>query len=61
MGKESACNAGEVGLISELGRSPGAEDMATRSSILAGEPHGQRSLEVYSLQGLRESDVTEAT
>ena len=33
-GKESACNAGELGLISGLGRSPG-EGMATHSSILS--------------------------
>ena len=46
--KESACQAGDVGLI------PGSEDslekeMATRSSILAWEIHGQRSLVGYSL------------
>ena len=29
--------------------------MATHSSILAGEFHGQRSLEDYSLQGCKES------
>ena len=33
-GKESACNAGDLGLIPELGRSP-EEGMATHSSILA--------------------------
>ena len=33
-GKESACNAGDLGLITGLGRSPG-EGMATHSSILA--------------------------
>ena len=33
-GKESACNAGDPGLISELERSPG-EEMATLSCILA--------------------------
>ena len=32
--KESACNAGDPGLIPELGRSPG-KGMATHSSILA--------------------------
>ena len=32
--KESACNAGDPGLICGLGRSPG-EGMATQSSILA--------------------------
>ena len=33
-GKESACNAGDLGLIPGLGRSPGA-GMATHSCILA--------------------------
>ena len=32
-GKESACNAGDPGLIPEWGRSP-AEGMATHSGIL---------------------------
>ena len=32
-GKESACNAGDLGLIPGLKRSPG-EEMATRSCIL---------------------------
>ena len=35
-GKESACNAGDLGSIPVLGRSPG-EEMATQSSILAWE------------------------
>ena len=39
-GKESACNAGDLGLIPGSGRSPGREDplekeIATHSSILA--------------------------
>ena len=34
--KESACNAGDLGLIPGLGRSPG-EEMATHSSILVWE------------------------
>ena len=34
VGKESACNAEDMGSIPELGRSPG-EGMATHSSILA--------------------------
>ena len=33
-GKESACNAGDLGLIPGLGRSPGG-GVATHSSILA--------------------------
>ena len=34
-GEESAFNAGDVGLIPGLGRSPGREGMAVHSSILA--------------------------
>ena len=34
VGKESACKAGDLGLIPGLGRSP-AKEMATHSSILA--------------------------
>ena len=33
-GKESACNAGDLGLISGLGRSPGEGNRATHSSCL---------------------------
>ena len=35
--------------------------MATHSSILLGESHGQQSLTQYSLWGHTESDSTEAT
>jgi len=45
---------------------PGWEDplnevMATHSSILARESHGQRSLAGYSSWGRKELDTTEAT
>ena len=33
--KESACNAGDLGLTSGSGRSPGGEKIATHSRILA--------------------------
>ena len=42
-GKESACTAGDVGLIPGFRRSP-EKEMATNSSILTGKSHGQRSL-----------------
>ena len=47
-------------------RSPGQEDplevgMATHSSILPGESHGQRILEGYSPWGHKELDTTEVT
>ena len=45
-----AGDAGDSGLILRLGRSP-EEKMATHSSILAWESHGQRSLVGYSLWG----------
>ena len=38
---------------------PLEKEMATYSSILAGEFHGQRSLVGYSLWGLKEPDTTE--
>ena len=57
-GKESARNAGDLGFIPELGRSPGGGN-ATHSSILPGELHGQRSLAGYSPWGRKESDMTE--
>ena len=49
-GKEPACNAGEVGSIPGLGRSPLEKEMATHSSILAWdipwteEPGGLQSM-----------------
>ena len=63
VGKESACNvgeAGDVGSIPGSGRSPG-EGMATRSSILAWESHGQRGLVGYSSQHCKELDMTGVT
>ena len=38
---------------------PLEKEMATYSSILAGEFHGQRSLTGYSSWGLKKSDMTE--
>ena len=57
-------NAGPIrdsGLIPGSGRSPrGRHDNPLQYSCL-GTPHGQRSLEGYSLQGCKESDTTEET
>ena len=55
-GKESACNVGDLGTISGLGRSFGERSTST---ILARKFHGQRSLASYSPWGRRESDTTE--
>ena len=52
--KESACNAGDPGLIPGLGRPPGEENgnPLRYSWILHGESHGQRAM------GSQESDMT---
>ena len=44
-GKESSYNAGDLGSIPELGRSPGEEN---GYPLLPGQFHGQRSLVGYS-------------
>ena len=55
-GKESTCQAGEVGSIPELGRYPGEEN---GNPLLPGKSHGQRSLAGYSPWDRKESDITE--
>ena len=55
--KESVCNVGDPGSI------PGQEDslekeVATHSSILPGESHGQRSQAGYTVHRITESDTT---
>ena len=58
-GKESACNAGDLGLIPGWGRPPeGGHGNPLQYSCLK-NPHGQRSLVGYSLWGRKESDMTE--
>ena len=57
-GKESACNAGDLGLIPGSGDTL-EKEMMTHSSILARESHGQRSLVGYSSLGHKELDTTE--
>ena len=48
--------------IPSLGQEdPLEEEMATHSSILDWRIHGQRSLVSYSPQGLKESNMAEAT
>ena len=56
-GKETACNAGDLGSITVSGRSPG-EEKAIHSSIVE-KSHGQRSLAGYSPWARKESDMTE--
>ena len=58
-GKESACNAGDLGSIPGLGRCPaGGHSNPPQYSCLE-NPHGQRSLEGCSPWGCKESDMTE--
>ena len=60
--KESACNVGDPGSI--LGWEDLLEEemgLATHSSVLAGESHGQRSLVGYSPWGQKGSDTTNFT
>ena len=58
-GKESACNAGDLASIPELGRSLGEGNGNPLQLFLPGEFHGQRSLADYSPWGCNESDTTE--
>ena len=56
---ESACNAGDLGSIPGLGRSTvGGHGNLLHYSCLE-NPHGQRSLVVYSPWGHKQSDTTE--
>ena len=60
-GKESACNAEDLGLIPGLERSPGEGNgnPLQCSPVPAGEFHGQRNLAGYSPWGPKEADTTE--
>ena len=56
--KDSTCNAGDVGSIPELGRSPGEGQNPLQCSCLE-NPNGQRSLAGYSPWDHKESDMNE--
>ena len=58
-GKGSACNAGDLGLIPGLGRSPGGGHSNPLQYSCLENSHGQRSPAGYSPQGHKESDTTE--
>jgi len=58
-GKESACNAGELGSIAGLGRFPGGGLGNPLQYSCLDNPHGQSSLVGYSLWGHKELDTTE--
>ena len=57
--KEFACNAGDLGLIPGLRRSPGAGHGNPFQYSYLENPHGQRSLGSYSSWGHKKSDMTE--
>ena len=59
VGKESTCNAGDLGLIPGLGRSPGGGHGNPPQYSCLENPHGQRSLVGCSSWGCKESDTTE--
>ena len=58
-GKESACNAGDLGSIPGLGGSPGEGHGNPLQYSCLENPHGQRNLAGYSQWGRKESDMTE--
>jgi len=60
-GGESAYNAGDLGWITGLGRSPGGGHGDPLQNSCLENPHGQRSLANCNPWGHRESDTTEAT
>ena len=57
-GRESACNAGDQGLIPGSGRSPGGPKWQPTPVFLPEKSHGQRSLVGYSPWGHRDLDMT---
>ena len=52
--KESTCNAGYLGLITGLGRSPGRGDGNPLKYSCLEDPHGERSMVGYSPWGRKE-------
>ena len=57
--KESSCDAGDLGSIHGLGRSPGGGHGNSLKYSCLENPHGQRNLMVYSPWGRKELDMTE--
>ena len=57
-GKESTCNAGDLGLIPGSGRSPGGGRSNPLQYSYLENPHGQRKLVGYGPRGRRELDTT---
>ena len=61
MVKNLPANAGDVGSIPGLGRSPWRRKWQPTPVFLPGEPHRQRSMVGYSSWGRKETDMTEVT
>ena len=59
VGKESACNEGDLGSIPGLGRSPGGGHSNPFQYSCLENPHGQRNLVGYGPWGDKELDTTE--
>ena len=57
--KESACNAGDLGLIPRLGRPPGGGHSNPVQYSCLENLHGQRTLVGYSPWACKESETTE--
>ena len=57
--KESACNAGDPGLIPGSGKIPRRREWQPTPVFLPGKSHGRRNLVGYSPWGHKESDTTE--
>ena len=57
--KESACSAGDLGLIPGSGRSSGEGNGLPTPVFLPGESQGQKSLAGHSPWSHKESDTTE--
>ena len=63
-GEEPACQCRRCkrhGFNPWVGKIPWRREWRSIPVFFPGESHGQRSLAGYSLEGLRESDMTEAT
>ena len=60
-GKDSTCNARDLGSIPGSGRFPWRIKWQPTALFLPGECHGQKSLVGYSPWGCKESDTTEHT
>ena len=58
-GKEFTCNEGDLGLIPDLGRSPGGRQGKPLQYSCLENPLGQRSLAGYSPGGHKDLDMTE--